>query len=93
LRSVTAVEFGAPDEAMLRTLFTRLLAARPLVVPEPVQEWLLRRLPREPAALREAAARLDTASLAAGRRVTQAIAAHVVAEMEREAGAPIITLS
>ncbi len=47
-------------------------------MPEPVQDWLLLRLPRDPAALREAAARLDQAALAAGRRVTQAIAADVL---------------
>ena len=79
LRAVTAVELAAPDEAMLRTLFASLLSARQLAVAEPVQDWLLRRLPRDPAALRDAAARLDHAGLAAGRRVTQAMAAAVVA--------------
>ncbi len=78
LRAVTAVELGAPDEAMLARLFARLLSARQLAVAEPVQQWLLRRLPRDPAALRDAAARLDQAGLAAGRRVTQAIAAEVL---------------
>ncbi|WP_158742492.1 HdaA/DnaA family protein [Acidisphaera sp. L21] len=80
LRAITSVELGVPDEAMSRTLFTSLLAARQLVVPEPVQDWLLLRLPREPAALREAAARLDHAALAAGRRITQAIAAQVLVD-------------
>jgi chromosomal replication initiation ATPase DnaA len=78
LRAVTAVELQAPGEEMLRTLFASLLAARQLAVPETVQNWLLARLPREPAALREAAARLDQVSLAAGRRVTQALAAEVL---------------
>ena len=78
LRAVTPVELARPDDAMLRVLFASLLAARQLVVPEPVQEWLLLRLPRDPAALREAAALLDQAALAAGRRVTQAIAADVL---------------
>ena len=80
LRAVTAVEIAPPDDAMLRVLFASLLASRQLVVPEPVQNWLLLRLPREPAALREAACRLDEAALAAGRRVTQAIAAQILAE-------------
>ena len=79
LRAVAAVEVGLPGEAMLRALFTSLLAARQLSVPAAVQDWLLMRLPREPAALRDAAARLDGAALAAGRRVTQAMAAQVVA--------------
>jgi chromosomal replication initiation ATPase DnaA len=80
LRAVTSVEVARPDDAMLRVLFTSLLAARQLVVPESVQDWLLLRLPRDPAALREAAALLDQAALAAGRRVTQAIAAQIIAE-------------
>ena len=79
LRATTAVELGLPDDAMLRALFASQLAGRQLAVAEPVQEWLLRRLPRDPAALRDAAARLDHAALAAGRRVTHAIAAAVLA--------------
>ena len=79
LRAVTAVELGMPDDAMLRILFANLLAARQLAVAEPVQEWLLRRLPRDAAALRDAAARLDEMALAAGRRITQAMAVQVVA--------------
>jgi chromosomal replication initiation ATPase DnaA len=80
LRAVTAVELGAPGEDLLRTLFASLLTARQLAVPEPLQDWLLLRLPRDPAALRAAAERLDHAALAAGRGVTQAIAAQVLAE-------------
>ena len=64
-----------PDDELLRALLARLLAERQLAVPEAVQDWLLLRLPRTPAAMREAAARLDRAALAAGRRVTRAVAA------------------
>ena len=81
LRAVPAVEMAAPTDALLQTLFASLLAARQLAVPPAVQGWLLLRLPREPAALREAAARLDRAALEAGRRVTQAVAARVLAEL------------
>ena len=79
LRAVAAVELGRPGESMLRALFASLLASRQLTVPAALQDWLLTRLPREPAALRAAAARLDAAALAAGRRVTHAMAAQVVA--------------
>jgi chromosomal replication initiation ATPase DnaA len=78
LRATTAVEVAAPDEGMLATLFASLLAARQLAVPAALQQWLLLRLPREPAALREAAERLDRAAMAAGRRVTQGLAAEVL---------------
>ncbi len=80
VRAATAVQLAPPDETMLRTLFASLLAARQLAVPEALQAWLLVRLPRDPAVLRVVAARLDHAGLAAGRRVTQAIAAQALAE-------------
>jgi len=46
-----------------------------------VQAYLLARLPRWGAALREAAVLLDRASLAEGRRVSRAMAGAVVAAM------------
>jgi chromosomal replication initiation ATPase DnaA len=78
LRATAAVALDAPGEAMLRALLSRLLAERQLVVPQAVQDWLLLRLPRHPAALREAAARLDRGALAAGGGVTRALAEDVV---------------
>ena len=83
LRAVTAVELARPDDSTLRVLFASLLVARQLIVPDLVKDWLLLRLPREPACLREAAALLDRAALAAGRRVTQAIAAQVLEQSTR----------
>ena len=78
LRATIAVPLGAADEAFLRTLLGRLLSDRQLIVPAPVQDWLLAVLPRDPAALREAAARLDRAGLAAGRSVTRTLAAQTL---------------
>jgi chromosomal replication initiation ATPase DnaA len=85
LRAVTAVEIGVADDPLLRALLARLLAERQLEVPLPVQAWLLLRLPRRPAALREAAARLDRAALRAGRAVSRALAAEVLEEMTEAA--------
>lgn len=81
LRAMSAVEIGPADDALLRTLLARLLASRHCAVPEPVQDWLLLRLPRTQAAIREAAARLDRASLAAGRAIGRTLAAEVLAEL------------
>lgn len=81
LRAVTVVEIMPPEESLLRALLLRLLADRQLAVTASLQEWLLLRLPRSPAALREAVARLDQAALAAGGAVTRPIAAGVVAAM------------
>lgn len=82
LRATVAVEICPPDDDALRALLARLLADRQLRVPEAVQEWLLAHLPRTPAAMREAACRLDRAALAAGGGVTRALAARVAAEMD-----------
>ena len=58
------------------------LAERQLAVPQTVQEWLLLRLPRSPAALREAVARLDRTSLASGSAITRSLAARVLADAD-----------
>lgn len=80
LRATTAVRIAAADDGLLRALLARLLAARQLAVPEPLQDWLLARLPRSQGALREAVARLDRAALAAGG-LTRTVAARVLADM------------
>lgn len=87
LRAITAVEIHPAEEALLRTLLARLLADRQCAVPEPVQDWLLLRLPRTQAAIREAAARLDRAGLAAGRPVGRALAATVLDQIAEPAPA------
>jgi chromosomal replication initiation ATPase DnaA len=85
LKAILAVTIGPPEETLLRSLLMRLLAERQLAVPAPVQEWMLTRLPRTPAALREAAARFDRTSLLAGSLSPRVIAAHVILNM-RDAG-------
>ena len=83
LRAMLAVEVGPPDDALLRALFARLLAERQIAVSETVQDWLLLRLPRTAAAVRDAAGRLDAAALAAGGAVTRSLAAAVLASCVR----------
>lgn len=84
LRALTAVGLRPPEDDLLRTLLARLLSDRQLTIAEPLQSWLLLHLPRRPAALREAVARLDRAALAAGGRVGRPLAAAVVAELADE---------
>lgn len=84
LRATIAVPLGAADDAFLRTLLARLLSDRQLQVAASVQDWLLAVLPRDPAALREAAARLDRAGLAAGRGITRALAARTLQPLMRD---------
>ena len=91
LRAITAVPIGAPDDDLLRGLLARLLIERQLPVAEAVQDWMLRHLPRSPAALREAAALLDRGALAAGRHVTRRLAEELLAPLL--AGSDVISAS
>lgn len=80
LRATASVEIGRPEDSLLRLLLAKLLAERQLAVPEILRDWLVRHLPRSPAAIRAAAARLD-AMLAPGSRATHAIAQAVVEDV------------
>ncbi len=86
LRATFAIAIRPPDDALLDALFQRLLAERQLAVPPHVARYLRDRLPREAAAMREAARLLDTASLEAGRRVTMPLAASLFGGRCGEAG-------
>jgi len=85
LRAIATVRLHAPEDSLLRALLARLFADRQLAVPVTVQDFLLARLPRTGTALREAVARLDRTALAAGRRVSAAMADAVVGEMTEQA--------
>ncbi|MCK8782978.1 chromosomal replication initiator DnaA [Roseomonas sp. NAR14] len=92
LRATAAVAIGPPGEALLRALLAKQFSERQLRVAPGLREWLLARLPREAAAVAEAAARLDRAALARGVPVTRALARAALAEWEgfggtEEAGA------
>ncbi len=89
LRAMLAIEIRTAEDALLRGLLSALFAQRQLPVAEAVQEFLLLRLPRNPAALREAAARLDRLALATGGRITRALAAKVAAELSEAAEPPM----
>lgn len=93
LRATTSVELRQPDDEMLRSLLARLLATRQIAVPEAVQTWLLTRLPRTAGAIREAAARLDRASLAARSPVTRQIASAALAVDDDDFADHVPTLS
>ena len=78
LRAVFAIALLPPDDGLLDALFTRLLAERQLAVSPQVARYLRDRLPRAPAAMRDAARSLDRASLEAGRGVTMQLASSLV---------------
>jgi chromosomal replication initiation ATPase DnaA len=74
------VEVGQPDDDLLEALLIKLMADRQLMISQAVQKWLLLRLPRSPAVLREAVARLDRESLVSGIAITRQLAARVLTE-------------
>ena len=74
LRAAVAVPIGPPEDSLLRALLARHFAARQLRVPEATQHWLLVRLPRTHAALRDAVIRLDRAAQCDGTPISPALA-------------------
>jgi chromosomal replication initiation ATPase DnaA len=82
LRAITAVEIRPPDDELLNALFVSLASDRQLVIPQSVQAWLLRRLPRSAHALRSAMAKLDRMSLADGKPISRGLAARLLPEAE-----------
>ncbi len=81
LRASLAVEITPPDDELLSALLFRLAAARQLRLTPALAEFLLRRLPRTPAVLREAIARLDRAALASGGPLTRHLAAMSLSDL------------
>jgi len=81
LRAITAVRLHPPGDALLEALLRRDFARRQVRVDPGVQDWVLARLPREAAAVAEAAARLDRAALAAGGPITRALARQILPDM------------
>lgn len=81
LRASLAVEILPPEDELLAALLAHLAAARQLHLNFQVQNYLLTHLPRTPAALREAVARLDHAALDRQSKITRAMAAELLTDL------------
>ncbi len=84
VRAALGVGLRVPDDALLQALFVRLASDRQLSVPAHVQSWVLLHLPRDVAILREAVARLDRASMAAGGKITRTLAVDALADLAED---------
>lgn len=81
LRATQAVAVESPEEALRADLLARLLAERQITVAGSLQIWLLLRLPRNAAAVREAVRRIDRMALAAGRPVSRPMLVRILADL------------
>ena len=81
LRATLSVEIGRQDDDFRAALLGKLLSERQLAVAPALQRWLLTRLPRTPAAIRAAVARLDYAALAAQSGVSRPLAAAALSDL------------
>lgn len=89
LRGTAAVPVHPPGEALLDALLAKHFADRQLRVDGGFRAWLLARLPRDAATIAAAAARLDSACLAAGGRLTRRLALAALADLA-EGGAATV---
>ena len=78
LRAVPVVSLSAPDDALFRALIVKFCADRQLSVDESVVSYLVSRIERSYAAVRQAVELLDGEALRLGRPVTRALAADLL---------------
>lgn len=82
LRAVPVVPLTAPSEALVAAVLVKHFADQQLAVDQDTVAYLLTRIERSLAAVREVAGLLDRAALSRGRRITRALAAEVLREQE-----------
>ncbi|MDF1607185.1 DnaA regulatory inactivator HdaA [Hoeflea sp. YIM 152468] len=82
LKAATVVEIAEPDEQLLAQVMVKLFADRQVVVDDRIISWLVARMERSLAAARHIVTRLDQQAMARGSRITRAMAAEVLAEMD-----------
>lgn len=78
LRAVPAVEIGAPDDALLAAVAFKLFADRQLIPEEGLVPFMLARMERSLAALRDLVAALDREALARKRPLNKSLASELL---------------
>ncbi|KGF69196.1 hypothetical protein LL06_11970 [Hoeflea sp. BAL378] len=86
LKAATVVEIAEPDEALLAQVMVKLFADRQVAVDDRIIDWLVARMERSLAAARAIVTRIDQLALARGSKITRALAAEVMAEMDAGKG-------
>ncbi|EQA96664.1 DnaA/Hda family protein [Sphingobium indicum] len=78
LAAAPHVALEEPDEALARALIERSLSSAGASYAADLPEWLLRRIERSYAAIAAATRLLDEAALSSGRKISTAMAKHVL---------------
>lgn len=78
LNALPAVEIGAPDEALLRTVMLKHFADRQLDIDPKILEFIALHIERSLAAAAEAVAAVDRAALATGRKISRQLVNEVL---------------
>jgi chromosomal replication initiation ATPase DnaA len=86
LKALPAVEIGAPDEALLKTVLLKQFADRQLNVDPKVLEFLALNIDRSLAAAAAAVEAVDRAALATGRKISRQLVADALATMAPDEG-------
>ena len=81
IRALPAVAIGWPGERLLRAILIKIFMDRHRAVPDHVVSYLLRRLERAPARIRQAALMLDRMAEAEMRPVSLSLARRVIADL------------
>jgi DnaA regulatory inactivator Hda len=82
LLAAPAIALAPPDDALLAALLIKQFRDRQIDIGMDVVDFLLPRMERSPAAIRHMVTTLDSASLAASRKITVALARHIVEAMK-----------
>lgn len=82
LRAATTVEIHEPDDALLAAVVTKLFADRQIDIEPHVVQFLVRRMERSLATASAVVARIDALALERKARISRALAAEVVSEIE-----------
>ncbi len=88
LKAATVVEIHEPDDQLLAGVITKLFADRQVEVEPSVVQFLERRIERSLSAAIRIVGRLDAIALERKSRITRALAAEALAEMEHGRAEP-----
>lgn len=82
LKAAATVEIHEPDDLLLAGVMVKLFADRQVSIEPHVVQFLVRRIERSLSTVQDAVERLDRAALSRKIRITRALAAEIVADME-----------